>query len=439
MKNNINFIKLRIFCYIISILVILLGQWYLFGGYLTGNKKLDLGLLTPLGLNLSIDFQGGLVNQITVYSGISQEEIRQLAIESGLGNNVQRIIIPENKRIGKSESYLIKTMIDQNAQKIINSNPDMTASKYFEDGIKKLFDKINSKMGITDGKYILTGTELAKANSIYKDTKITGEIEEEKTTDKRVLQNVVKESQSVISPSYSAGLRLQAVFLVLFVLLIMLLYVTFRFKFKFGVGAILALIHDSLVMLGFISFMQIEFDYTILGAVLFIIGYSINDTIVVYDRIRENMGIMKDLSPKMIINSSINQTLSRTIITSFTTFLAALGLAVWGGPIIQGFAVSVIVGIVTGTYSSIFIAAPLVDSWDDIFGNKKEKERIKALEQKEKTVIVEKKQDIKEDNINNNDMSSESTNNLNNIGEKVIDNVVLSKKQLKKLAGKKKK
>ena len=136
-----------------------------------------------------------------------------------------------------------------------------------------------------------------------------------------------------------------------------LLYVSFRFQLKFALGAVLALFHDVVITLGVFSILRWEFDLTVLAALLAVIGYSLNDTIVVSDRIRENFRKLRRGSPEEIINTSLNQTLGRTLITSFTTLLVLFALLVLGGELISGFAKALIIGVVVGTYSSIYVAA----------------------------------------------------------------------------------
>ena len=140
----------------------------------------------------------------------------------------------------------------------------------------------------------------------------------------------------------------------------MLAYVTMRFRFKFAIGGVVALIHDVTITLGFFSITRLTFDLTAMAAVLAVIGYSLNDTIVVYDRVRENFRKMRTESPEDIFNISLNQTLTRTLMTSFATLLVVIALALVGGELIFGFAVALIVGIVVGTYSSIYVASNLV-------------------------------------------------------------------------------
>jgi len=136
-----------------------------------------------------------------------------------------------------------------------------------------------------------------------------------------------------------------------------LIYISLRFQFKSAVGAILALVHDVVITIGIFSILQIEFDLTVLASILAVIGYSLNDTVVVLDRIRETFRNIRKTSPEDILNISINQTLSRTLVTSLTTLLVLFSLFFFGGEIIHGFALALIIGVIVGTYSSIYIAS----------------------------------------------------------------------------------
>ena len=139
-----------------------------------------------------------------------------------------------------------------------------------------------------------------------------------------------------------------------------LIYVAWRFEYKFALGSVAALAHDVIITLGFFSVLGLEFDLTVLAAILAVIGYSLNDTIVVYDRIRENFRKMRKGTAEQIMNASLNQTLSRTLMTSLTTLIVLIALAFLGGQVIHNFALALIFGVVIGTYSSIFIASPVV-------------------------------------------------------------------------------
>ncbi|MFB1001037.1 MAG: protein translocase subunit SecF [Pseudomonadales bacterium] len=163
-----------------------------------------------------------------------------------------------------------------------------------------------------------------------------------------------------VGPQVGEELREQGGLGLLAALISVMIYVTFRFQFKFSIGAVVALAHDVIIVLGFFSLLRLDFDLTVLAAILAVIGYSLNDTIVVSDRIRENFRIVRKGQPEDIINRSLTQTLGRTLMTSLTTLLVLTSLFVFGGEIIHGFATALIVGVFIGTYSSIFVAANML-------------------------------------------------------------------------------
>jgi preprotein translocase subunit SecF len=160
-----------------------------------------------------------------------------------------------------------------------------------------------------------------------------------------------------VGPQVGDELREQGGLAMLLALGLVMLYIAFRFQFKFAVGAVAALVHDVIITLGFFSITGIEFDLTVLAAVLAVIGYSLNDTIVVFDRIRENFRKIRRAEPAEVINISLSETLGRTLVTSLTTLLVLAALALFGGEMINGFAIALIVGVTVGTYSSIYVAA----------------------------------------------------------------------------------
>lgn len=160
-----------------------------------------------------------------------------------------------------------------------------------------------------------------------------------------------------VGPQIGAELRDEGGVGMLVALMVVMFYVAARFQFKFSLGAVLALVHDVIIVIGFFALFRIDFDLTVLAAVLAVIGYSLNDTIVVFDRIRENFRKMRKATTTDVINTSLTQTLERTFITSLTTLLVLVVLFVFGGELISGFALALIVGIVVGTYSSIYVSA----------------------------------------------------------------------------------
>jgi preprotein translocase subunit SecF len=174
------------------------------------------------------------------------------------------------------------------------------------------------------------------------------------------LSSYAVKNTEIVGPKVGADLRRQAVYVTLAGLGAMLIYIWFRFELIYGVAAVVATFHDVIITLGFFSLLNKEITLTVIAALLTLVGYSMNDTIVVFDRIRENVRLNKREYFVDLVNRSINQTLSRTILTSGLTFLAVLSLFLFGGEVIHGFAFALVVGVIIGTYSSIFIASPIV-------------------------------------------------------------------------------
>jgi len=170
----------------------------------------------------------------------------------------------------------------------------------------------------------------------------------------------------MVGPQVGKDLRNKGLMAILYAMLGILVYITWRFEFRFALGAVIALFHDVGITLGAFSVTGKEIDLPIIAAFLAIIGYSLNDTIIVYDRIRENLGQSSKLGFAGVINQSINETLSRTLLTSGTTLLVVLSLFVFGGGVIHSFAFALLVGIVVGTYSSIYVASPLLIFWENM-------------------------------------------------------------------------
>ena len=172
-------------------------------------------------------------------------------------------------------------------------------------------------------------------------------------------------NQEIIGPQVGALLRRQALMATLYSLLGMLVYLWFRFELIYGVAAVVAVFHDTLITVGAFSLANKEITLTVIAAILTLIGYSMNDTIVVFDRIRENLRLSRRESLTTVVNRSINQTLSRTVLTSGLTFLTVLSLYVFGGEVLRGFSFALVVGILIGTYSSIAVAAPMLVAYQD--------------------------------------------------------------------------
>ena len=208
-----------------------------------------------------------------------------------------------------------------------------------------------------NAKDVLIRIEQQQENSEVSDAILTG------LTQKFTDNTPVLLSVDSVGPKIGSELRTQSILAVFFALLLILVYVWLRFELVFGIGAIIALFHDVLITLGVFSILGLEISLSVLAAFFTIVGYSLNDTIVVFDRIRENLKARKRDDFFTILNLSINQSLSRTIITSLTTVIVVLVLYLNGGEVLHNFSFALLVGIIVGTYSSIFVATPVVAEW----------------------------------------------------------------------------
>jgi preprotein translocase subunit SecF len=178
-------------------------------------------------------------------------------------------------------------------------------------------------------------------------------------------------SAEMVGPKVGAELRQQAVRATLYALAGMLVYIAFRFEWIYGVAAVVAVFHDTIITIGLFSLVNKEISLTVVAALLTLVGYSMNDTIVVFDRIRENLKTMRRESLEGLINISVNQTLSRTVLTSGLTLLTALSLWLFGGQVLNGFSFALVCGIIAGTYSTVFIASPLLIFWQNLTESRK--------------------------------------------------------------------
>jgi len=261
---------------------------------------LSILILLFKGLNLGVDFKGGTLIEIRSEStAINISEIRQSFLKMNLGDVTV-------KKFGKKNDFLVKIEMND------TNNPSI---------IKSINDKLSSDLG-------------SQVNF-------------------RRVENV--------GPKVSAEL-LKAGFLAISLsLAAMLFYIWIRFEWQFSLGAIVAIVHDVIITVGIFSLLSYEINLSIVAAVLTIVGYSMNDTVVIFDRIRENLKKNTKSSISEISNISTNQTLSRTLITSVTTLLALLSIYIFGGQILRGFSLAMIIGVLIGTYSSIFVATPILN------------------------------------------------------------------------------
>jgi preprotein translocase subunit SecF len=277
--KTIKFLSIRKFTTIMSIVLILASTFS----------------LMSKGLNLGIDFTGGIQIEISFENAPNIENVR-----SNLGSGGYDDAIVQNS--GSSQDLMVR----------IPPRDGITNKKVGEDIIGMLQASDNS---------------------------------------------VTLKSSEYISAQVGEELTEQGGLAMIFALIMIMIYIVFRFQWKFSIGAVLALIHDVMITLGIFSFFQLTFDLSVLAAILAVVGYSLNDTIVIYDRIRENFRSMRTAETLNILNSAITQTIKRTIITSSTTLLVLLSLFVFGGSSLEGFSIALIVGVLIGTYSSIFVAS----------------------------------------------------------------------------------
>ena len=192
---------------------------------------------------------------------------------------------------------------------------------------------------------------------------------------KRDFKDFEVSRSEMVGPTIGKELKKLALLSVVIANIGILLYLSFRFEYRFAIGAVVALVHDVFITTGILSMANYEFNSSIIAALLTFSGYSVNDTVVIFDRIRENMKTMKKISFLEIVNKSINQTLSRTLLTSLTVFFATVSLFVFGGEVIHGFAFVFLVGIIIGTYSTIYIASAFVAQWH-LYDEKKKKQEL---------------------------------------------------------------
>ena len=260
---------------------------------------------------------------------------------------------------------------------------DFTGGTLIEVGYQKTADLEDIRTKLASANY--TGTNVQYFGS---DTEVLIQLEPQAVSSAKLSSSIIQmlgegidvRRVEFVGPKVGEELTNDGGLALLYALIGILIYVAFRFEYRFALGSISALIHDVLITLGVFSVLQIEFDLTVLAAILAVIGYSLNDTIVVFDRIRENFLSTRHIEPMPIVNDALNQTLARTLMTSLTTLLVLLALFYLGGEVIHSFAGALIIGVVIGTYSSIFIASSMIlalgISKEDMLPSEKEKKEI---------------------------------------------------------------
>jgi len=345
------------------------------------------------GLNYGVDFAGGTLVQIRFKSVFPIGELRQSLSDTGLGASK----IQEVER-GERE-YIIRTMLpEEELDQELEAHVIM--GNRVVDALKTEVDKTSQEKGLKDLNVIELDALIALLGETYPDkaeeaagaiidlrqsAEQKGIIEdfnqiEQSGIDNEIINDLknrtflgsmVIKRRETVGPQVGQELRRRTTQATVWALIGMLIYIGIRFKFAYGVAAILTLAHDVLITVGLFSLTSRELNLPVIAAILTIVGYSLNDTIVIFDRVRDNLKILRKLEFENILNSSINQTLSRTVITSSTTLLTVLALFIFGGEVINDFAFTMMIGVIIGTYSSIYMSCSLLLFWKKIFKPKK--------------------------------------------------------------------
>ncbi len=365
-------------------------KWFFLALSLIFSVAGIVSMLAWHGVPLGIDFRGGTVVDVKFTQSPNVDAIRSELDRAGLKNAT----IQADTRPGRNE-LLIKLDIretseqalDQGKEKIVqalraNAEPGKTDLNNV--GYTSLQDYLLKADPLHLGTDAATQYgQFARTIVDFRDKTRGGVLNSFSDINGVVPAPVVQSLQQdfftsnfgvrnveIVGPQVGAQLRSRALLATLYSLLGMLVYLWFRFELIYGVAAVVACFHDTLITVGAFSLLNTEISLTVIAAILTLVGYSMNDTIVVFDRIRENIKLLRKDSLTEIVNKSINQTLSRTVLTSGLTFLTVIALFLFGGEVLHGFSMALVIGIIIGTYSSIFIAAPMLVAYQQWRGNK---------------------------------------------------------------------
>jgi preprotein translocase subunit SecF len=368
-------------------------KWYFLGFSLIFSIAGLVSLFFWHGLPLGVDFKGGTLIYLKFEQMPDQARIRSAADRIGMHDvTIVRYGQPSDHEVIVSlpERDTKETSLDAPRIAIVHTLQQNYASNGAANTGKLDLDNA-TREALTD--FLVKADPLHVANSAtgtvqygvvagkilnYRDKEKSGLIGSFSELNGKVEPAVVSALQQgaylsgfnlfnteIVGPQVGAQLRQKAVLATLYSLAGMLVYLWFRFELIYGVAAVVAVFHDTLITVGAFSLLDKEISLTVIAAILTLIGYSMNDTIVVFDRIRENLGLSRRESLSDVVNRSINQTLSRTVLTSGLTFLTVLSLLLFGGPVLRGFSLALTVGVVIGTYSSIAVAAPMLVAYQD--------------------------------------------------------------------------
>jgi len=376
-KPDFNFMKYKLFAFGLSGIIII-------GGIINITKG--------KGLNEGIDFAGGSLVRVMLKNEIPIDEVRKLLSEVGLEKS--RI-----QEIGASKrEYLIRSLqtLGKNQEEEIEAH-EIIGNKVIE-ALRLQEDRATLERGLKDLNtidereltLILEASFPEEASAIAQNIlsfRISegiiqdyAQLQQERGISQEIIDTLEGKtflgslavlSKETVGPQVGHDLKRKATQAVIWALIGMLIYIGIRFKLAYGVAAILTLAHDVLITLSIFSLTNREINLPVIAAMLTIVGYSLNDTIVIFVRVRDNLRILRKHDFERILDTSINQTLSRTVITSGTTFLTVLALFLFGGEVINDFAFTMIIGVVIGTYSSIYQSCPLLYYWNKIFKPKK--------------------------------------------------------------------
>jgi preprotein translocase subunit SecF len=343
------------------------------------------------GIPLGVDFKGGTLVYVKFNSTPNEDNIRNAMDQAGLHNaRIQRygppannevLIALEQKETSEASLDTAKVRIVQALEASVPQQQAAGAGK--QDMNNGSMASIREALMAADPLGVGIDaqqryTEIAQAIVNYRDRTrggVLASLDELKGVvpapamaalqERFFVSNFAVRNVEIVGPQVGAQLQKQAVLATLYSLAGMLVYLWFRFELMYGVAAVVAVFHDTLVTIGAFSLTNREITLTVIAAILTLIGYSMNDTIVIFDRVRENLKMMRRESFSEIVNHSINQTLSRTILTSGLTFLTVLSLYVFGGEVLRGFSFALVIGILIGTYSSVAVAAPILVAYQE--------------------------------------------------------------------------
>ena len=360
-------------------------KWYFLAFSLVFSVAGVLSMLFWHGIPLGVDFRGGTLVYVKFAGQPDENQIRSLLDKAGLHSaRIQRYGQPGSNEelISLDERETSEKALDQGKNQIINAletnapagKQDLNNASYLTI-FNYLMEKDPLHLG-TDANQRYS--DLARSIVAYRDKNKSGVLnstDELKSVapaevvaslnDGFFLSNFGVKNVEIVGPQFGSQLQRQAVLAVVYSLIGMLVYLWFRFEWIYGLAAVVTVFHDTLITVGAFSLANKEITLTVIAAILTLVGYSNNDTIVVFDRIRENIKLLRREKLSDIVNRSINQTLSRTILTAGLTFLTVLALFLFGGEVLNGFSFALVIGILIGTYSSIAIAAPLLVAYQD--------------------------------------------------------------------------